>query len=420
MKSSYKLVLLIVGLALFGLACGLGSTATEKLDEVKNTAEAAATQVEEIAETAAPLATAVAADVEKLATEVPQAGNGDTAADSGSGETEVAPLDISNSQSALDQLSSYRSETTIMVDGVDNDGKPVKGSMTTLQEATKDPEVIHAQMSGTGDVAKQSGGTEGVMLEWYVADGTMYLLDPTSGEWSTLPGDSTGFGDMLMSAEDIVDIPPSAKRDILPVTVNGVSTWHYTFDASDMPKDDTMNIESGSGEVWIARDGGYPVKMVIEVVGASTDSQDSGGGFFANGTMKIVYELKDINKNFKIEIPEAALNAPSMFGDSGTGSGDSGDSGSGAANIDLPMMDDANVEFSMAGMTSYTTSATVDEVIDFYRTELAKMGWENDPAQDLLSESGGFLEFTKDGSSISLIVDNSAGDGTTSVTLLTE
>ncbi len=422
MKSSYKIMLLIVGLALFGLACGLGSTATEKLDEVKNTAEAAATQVGEIAETAAPLATSIAADVEKLATEVPQADNGEATGNTeGSGETEVAPLDISNSKSALEQLSSYRSETTISVDGVDNDGNPVKGSMTTLQEATKDPEVMHAQMSGTGDIAKQSGGTEGVMLEWYIADGNMYLFDPTSGEWSTLPGDSMGFSDMLMSAEDVVDIPPSAKRDLLPVTVNGVSTWHYTFDAGDMPKDDTMNIKSGSGEVWIARDGGYPVKMVIEIVGASTDAQtqDGGGSFFANGTMKITYELTDINKNFKIEVPEAALNAPSMFGDSGSG-GDSGAGSGGDMNIDLPMMDDANVEFSMAGMTSYTTSATVDEVIKFYRTEMAKMGWENDPAQDMLSESGGFLEFKKDGSSISLVVDNSAGDGTTSVTILTE
>lgn len=427
MKSSYKIILLIVGLALLGLACGLGNTATEKLDEVKNTAEAAATQIGEIVETAAPLATSVADTVEKMATEAPQTDNTEasqtdnteTPADTGNTGTEVAPLDISNTQSALEQLSSYRSETTIIIDGVDNDGNPIKGSMTTLQEATKDPEVMHAQMSATGDIAKQNGGTEGVMIEWYIADGNMYLLDPDTGEWSTLPGDSMGFSDMLMSADDVVDMPPSAKRDLLPVTVNGVSAWHYTFDASDMSEDDTMNIKSGSGEVWIARDGGYPVKMLIEVVGASTNSQDSGNDIFTNGTMTIVYELKDINKNFKIEIPEAALNAPSMFGNSGS-SEDSGGSGNGAANIDLPMLDDANVGFSMAGMTNYTTSATVDEVIEFYRTELEKLGWEHDSAQDMLTETGGFLAFTKDGTTLTLIIDNSAGDGTTNVTTLVE
>lgn len=435
MKARQKLLLLTVVLAAFLLACGLGSTATDKINEA---VDSAATQViEQVATTVAtalPDSGTVVAAVEDAATKVaeeapataatdtPEAMDNTSDGTADGGDTEVAPLDISNADSALAQLSSYRAETSITIDGVDQDGNPIKGSMTTLQEATKDPDVSHASMSATGDVAKETGGTEGVVIEWYTADGNMYMFDPSSSEWSMLPGDNSMFGDMLFSATDVVDIPKSAKRSLLPVDVNGISTWHYTFDASDFPPDPSMEIKDGHGEAWIARDGNYPVKMQFEITAKTLDPSSTDAQLFSEGKMIVSYELKDVNKNFEIVIPEEALNAASMFGGDTGGSGDTGSDGSGGT-VDLsqvPMMDGAEVQFSMAGMTSYNVTADPADVIDFYRTQLADLGWSNNPDVDFTDETGGFLEFTKDGTTLTVIVDNSAGDGTTSVSLLGE
>ncbi len=420
MKSVSRIVLLLAALSLFAMACGLGNTATDKINEA---VDSAATQVvEKVATTVAtamPEAGTVVAEVQEAATQVAeQPAAADTPEASGEnndaeGQTEEAPIDVPSINESLANLDSYKSELKMTFDGKKGDGTPTSGAMTMLQEAIKEPPASHFRMEFSGDAAEDMGGADS--FEMYIVDGMTYMQDPESGEWMSFPaGDSMDFGMMMVSADDFVDLPENAHRDLLPKTVNGISTWHYTFTEKDLPPDEQADIKSVKGEVWIARDGDFPVKLIMEIDGKSIDGEDDAD-FFTEGIMKIEYELKSVNENFTITVPEEAKNATSMFG----GDDDSEDGGS-VPDVDIPMPDDANVEFSMAGMTSFTTTAGVDEMVDFYRTKFAAMGWDNDPDSDFIDETGGFLLFTHDNNEISVIIDASDGNGTTTVTVMSQ
>ncbi len=426
MKTVPRIFLLLAALSLFGLACGLGGAATDKINEA---VDSAATQVvEKVATTVAtamPEAGTAVAEVQQAATKVAEQPEAtDTPTETGGttegnaatgGEGEVAPVEVTSINSALEKLDSYQSELTIGYDGTKGDGSPTSGGITMLQEAIKEPPAAHLRMEFNGDAAADMGGTGA--FEMYSVEGTTYMQDPDSGEWMSFSADSgMDFGSMMFTADDFVDLPENAHRDLLPKTVNGISTWHYTFTEKDIPPDPSMDITSAKGEVWIAKDGGYPVKLILEIDGQTkTGSEDAN--FFSNGKMTINYELKSVNEKFTITVPEEAKNAGSMFGgDTGSTGGDTG--GDTAPNVDIPMPDDAKVDFSMAGMTSFTTASSVQDMIDFYKKEFGAMGWANDESGNFIDVSGGMMEFTKDGNSIQVIIDGSSGDGTVSVTVM--
>jgi len=86
--------------------------------------------------------------------------------------------------------------------------------------------------------------------------------------------------------------------------------------------------------------------------------------------------------------------------------------------INLPMMDDAQVQFSMQGMVSYTSAASVEDIANFYREKLTGLGWTQDSSMEYFDETGGLMVFNKDGSglTISISVDN----GETTVNLISD
>ncbi len=415
MKSVSRIVLLIAGLSLFAMACGLGGAATDKVNEAMDSA--ATKVVEKVATTVAtamPDAGTVVAEVQQAATEIaeptkaPEPEATDTPAPAATeGESEVAPVDVTSINDALAKLNSYKSELTMSFDGKKSDGTPTSGALTMLQEAIKEPPASHIRMEFSGDAAEDMGGAS--VFEMYTVDGMTYMQDPESGSWMSFPaGDSMDFGTMMVSADDFVDLPENAHRDLLPKKVNGISTWHYTFTEKDLPPDQQMEIKSAKGEVWIAKDGDYPVKLILEMEGKSLGGSEDAD-LFNEGTLKIEYELKSVNENFTITVPDEAKNAAGIFG-----GGDNSD----APDIDIPMPDDAEDVFSMTGMTTFTTSSSVQDMIDFYKNKFAALGWENDESGNFIDESGGMMEFTKDGNSIEVIIDSSSDDGTVSVTVM--
>jgi hypothetical protein len=219
--------------------------------------------------------------------------------------------------------------------------------------------------------------------------------------WMSSPAtDDDAFTQGFFSTDDMLgDLPKSAKRSLLPQDVNGISTWHYTFDENDLKKDMTdMDIEYARGEVWVARDGGYPVKMLIEIKGKDISGADDAS-FMANGTMKMEYELLEVNGNINISPPEEAL------GGAGGGS-------------DLPMLDDAEVQFSMGGMLNYFTATGVQDTVTFYKDKLPAEGWALDGSFEMVTEDSAMLSFKKDNVELSLII-GVEDDGRTNVTLMT-
>ncbi len=433
MKSMARVMFLLAALSLFALACGLGGAATDKINKA---VDSAATQVVEkistTVATAMPEAGTVVAEAQKAATQIAEhptatpAAEQPAAADTpaanensapANGQTEVAPIEVTSINNALEKLDSYQSELTVSYDGIKGDGTPTSGGITIHQETIKEPPAAHIRMEFNGDAAADMGGGGAGAFEVFSVDGTTYIQDPESGEWTSFAaGSGMDFGSVTFTADDFVDLPQNAHRDLLPKNVNGISTWHYTFTEKDIPPDPSMTVNSAKGEVWIAKDGGYPVKLVMEIDGQSTTGSEDAN-FFSTGKMTINYELKSVNEKFTITVPDEAKTAGSIPGGGDTG-GNGNNGGSAAPNIDIPMPDDAKVEMSMAGMTSFTTSSSVQEMIDFYKNKFAALGWNNDESGNFIDVSGGMLAFTNNGNSIQVIIDGSSGDGTVNVTVM--
>ncbi|MFQ5576486.1 MAG: hypothetical protein ACE5G8_05795 [Anaerolineae bacterium] len=406
--------------ALVSLACGLGSAATEKVQQqaeevagqveqkVEEVATQAATAVTEAQDAAGAAATQAAAAVEEVQQTVeeqqaaqPQQSGGETqpAADA----AEEATIEFNSIDATLANFTSYRTQLVMTYEGTTSSGTPTAGKIDVLTEQTKEPPALHMTMRVEGDTVAEMGGQG--LVEVYTVGDTTYLQNPEDGSWMSFSGGGAedAFGGGFLSADELVDIPKTARRSLLPQTVNGISTWHYTFDESDIV-DETTSLQSASGEMWVAVDGGYPVKFVMEATGSSMSEAE--GELFESGSFKIEYELKDVNAGFTITPPEEALNAGGFFGGSGEETGQT----------DLPMLDDADVQFSMAGMVSYYTAAGVNQVVEFYRAQLPPLGWTADTSFEMVSDDGALLNFTKEGVELTLSV-NREDDGRVNVSL---
>ncbi|RME43394.1 MAG: hypothetical protein D6796_13170 [Caldilineae bacterium] len=439
-KQTRLLVLAALLVGLVGLACGLGG-ATEKVDEVKQTAEAAATTLataaSELKETAeivatqvAPTASALKETAEALATAVPTVAGevketAEAAATTVSEQMEQPPageqpaegegieeatLEATSVDAALEQLSSYRSQLAMRWEGQKANGEATSGEVTVLFEQVKEPLASHMQMQTSGDAAAEMGGTG--TFEWYRIGDTFYMQNPEDGSWISFTGEGmeSTFSQGFFSADDMIDLPETARRSLLPETVNGISTWHYTFDKADLgPKGE--GLEDASGEVWIAREGGYPVKFILDGTGAP-NGEEAVGNMFVSGTYHIEYELLEVNTPLTIEPPAEAQTMPGMGGMGGMG-----EMGGGSEEGGYPMMDDAEVQFSMQGMLNYYTHATLGEVIDFYKSELAAQGWTANADAEYIGDDTALLTFSKDGEELNLTL-NVEADGRVNVTLV--
>lgn len=440
MKPIHKLSILIIILALFGLACGLGGTAKDAIEEkAAEVADQAQQAAESIATEAAPAVEQAQQAAEELATEaapaveeaqqaaedaVEQVGEAaqDTAeqVDQAAGETEQATLEIGSIDQTLANFSSYRSEIVMTFDGTDSNGQPSVGKITVSTENIKEPATVHMRMQMEGSTVEETGGFG--MFEVYLVDGMTYMQNPEDGSWMSFPaGDDDTFTSGFFSADDVVqDLPKSAKRSLLPQTVNGISCWHYTFDETDFVDETDMNVEDASGEVWLARDGDYPVKMKFTISGSNVSDNPDGADFFNEGTMSFEYNLLDVNQPLDIVLPDAAKNAGGMFGGGGdTGSDTGGDSaGPGmASTADLPLPDDAEVQFSMEGMMSYTTQQSPQAVADFYKAELSD--WSSEDMMEMVDETGLLLSFISPDETVNLMIAGQIeDDGSMSVSVI--
>ncbi len=323
---------------------------------------------------------------------------------------EEVELNAESIRTTLQNLSSYRWQFNLSFDGADNQGQPAQGQVEMLIESIKDPLAMHLRMQIEGQPAEELGGP--IVVEMYNVDDVAYMQNPDDGSWFSFPaeGGMTDFFEAgFFDPEEIIKLPDNAQRSPLPEEVNGISTWHYTFDEADVD-DENFSLDEAKGEIWVAREGGYPVKLVIEASGTSTNPELEDQ-LFSSGTINMTYELLDVNADFTIEVPEEALSAESFEG----GLFDSTDT----SEIDLPIMDDAEVEFALEGLVSYTIQGDIADVVEFYKAELPQQGWSLQADSEVVSEETALMTFTKEDEELSLVVSKEE-DGSLSVVLSTE
>jgi len=397
---------IIVGLLLLSLssiACALTGG-----DEEETAVEAVTGAVEEAVAEAGDTE-AVTEAVEAAAEVVEEAGASEAVAElAAGGET----INASELGKALDLTSMLGGETVQsyqydMVMDISNDEGDSQSLITVLYSL--DPPAMHMMMSFSGEAFAEDAEI-GEMQMTQIGD-SVYMDMPEMG-CIQMPATDSSLTDEMMSdifKNDIVDDLETVVK-VGNETVNGVETIHYTFDETAfMDADDGM--ETAVGHIYVAKDSGYLIRMIIDGTGDVTDFSSSDDA--ANGTIHIEMNLTNLNEPVNIEAPTDCEN----FGDSMPFGGE--DSGMGDSEpVDYPILDDATDVFSMAGITTYSTAMSVEDVLTFYQSELPAMGWVENPDLHIVVAGSASMMFNKDGKILSLTI-NDDPEAITSVVLFT-
>ena len=291
-----------------------------------------------IADTEQPTTTLVAENTTSTVTETTVASAETTTTASNGDLTEAAAL-LASLESMAD-LASGRMEGSIELTGLKDDGSGLTDMsmlFSTAFDAATGNSSFLMDMSSLEDAvdvdpddpfAALAAGLMGEM-EFRQVDDRMYakagffnLMFGADAEWISMPVED---GEQLASGFEAAPTDPSEFIGVYeganavvegfgPETVNGTTAMHYriTFDTTEwineLSADERDEIdESGllaAGnlpiELWITDDG-YLVRMIVEVDGTAAQSVD---GEFE--TMRLSYDLFDINGTVTIEAPPAS------------------------------------------------------------------------------------------------------------------
>jgi hypothetical protein len=377
-----RLVLLAgLVLAMTTLACGIGRRATnEQAEAPPQPTEAAAAQVvpESVEVTESAMEQPVATEPAPTSEPAPPA---DNSADQGGEEA----LDLVGSISGLANLNSYRAVFRFDWTGTKDD-QPVQGYMQMNSAFVRQPPAQELHFEGQG---LDSSADQGLGKVSFIQVGDKaWFYESNSDSWMQVPAGSMNFAEgLFFKPEDLLsdyDIA-KAQRSSSPQQVNGVQAYKYTFDENDF---DLPSLAAGEvvqradGEVYVAVDGGYVVKLTIDADLSYTDSSE----MFQQGNVKMTFDISDINQPITIE-PPAEAEAQT------------------AGRDDIPMLDDANVDFSSGEFISYQTGSSVKDAAQFYEGGMPENGWTADESNMTLDDSA-ILNYNKDGETANVIVSS--------------
>jgi hypothetical protein len=371
------------------LACGIGRrAANEQAEAPVQATEAPAVQVvpESAEVTDGPIEQPAA--TEPAPTSEPVA----TPSDNSAGQGEEESLDLMSSISGLANLNSYRAAFRFDWTGTKDD-QPVQGYMQMSSAFVRQPPAQELHFEGQG---LDSSADQGLGKVSFIQVGDKaWFYESSSDSWMQVPAGSMDFAQgLFFKPEDLLsDYDVSkAQRSSSPQQVNGVQAYKYTFDENDF---DLPSLAAGEvvqradGEVYVAVDGDYVVKLTIDADLSYTDSSE----IFQQGNVKMTFDISDINQPITIE-PPAEAKAQT------------------AGRDDIPMLDDANVDFSSGEFISYQTGSSVRDAAQFYEDAMPKNGWAADESNMTLDDSA-ILNYNKGGETANVIV--SSDDNGTSV-----
>ncbi len=285
-------------------------------------------------------------------------------------------LDLEKYFAELDKLNSYKAKLTMRAEGTDKDGNPVKWSLEMSEIVVKNPPAQEVTMTSSGQEAP---------LSFIRIGDQQYIL---MGEGTCMSTTEKEAPETFISPEDFATELTDARL-VGTETVNGIKAKHYVYVGESLPI--PMFIKEVKEDIWIATEG-YVVKMIVE---AKIEDVDVGTGTIAKGTVHWAYELLDVNKPFKIEVPESCkASVPE----------------------DIVMLPDAADVSSMMGMTTYNSETSFDEAVNFYKTEMAAKGWKLADSTEM--EGMAMLSFTKGDRNVQVTIQSQ--DGGVSVMIMTQ
>jgi len=373
MKRIVSLAILMIVLLMAAACGGAKEPAASATEAPAAAADAGAQQQQPAAATQAP---ATATPIPPTATPEPE-------------EEEEVQLN-EDQLAALEKLESYRLVINFSSKGEDAEGNAIDDHGEIITEFNRADDARHMVMTfvdNTDPTASQPP------VEVFQIGTEMLMFAGEDVGWMRISTEDSPFSDpdlTMMTSGDVFSDLENMRRVRPDEKISGIDSRHYQFDeASVLTKlfeADMENVKA-SGDVWIAKDGGFVTKytMVIEVDGGT-------GGMFdptmTKGTMTMDFELQDVNSDIAIELPEEALAGATMTGFDGA----------------VPMPEDASIQASSANFAILSSALPVAEVVAFYDEALTELGWTKDESGSMSMGDMASLSFSKDGVTLSLIV----------------
>lgn len=367
MKSVKLLALTVLVLLALLTACGGGQTTEEKPAGATQPAETEGGEAEQAGEGEAETAEATPTAEIAAAT---------TAAEE--------DLNLDSVTEGLSLLKSYKSKYSIHFEGKDAQGQAIENYWDMAEEFTDEPRakrvVSTTSKSVQGQVTETSrsefttiGQTTYVVGQ--EADGTITCVSVSSSDAS--PPEQSLSPDMWGGV--------SGARYVNTETVNGIRAKHYAWKEGSLIGFGWL---SGEGETWVAVEGGYVVKQVIE---------GTGKGFMLaeatdEGTTTVEYEVTDANKPFEI-VPPEGCEGPSS---------------------DIPVMLDALDKMTLGEMVSYRSPSSFADVKGFYEREMPANGWQAS-GEPMQGEGFAQLTYSKETRTASIMLSFDASTNETTV-----
>ncbi len=310
---------------------------------------------------------------------------------------ELAP-DVQAMIDAMDTLESYRTRTVY-----EFGEQPVTGTLTTgvvdiLVEYTETP--IRAQRVVMTDTTTAEDGDARTSQTVRIGDTTWY--DMGDGNWiesteeANSPFPSAG---LIFDAPDLLVSTTQARR-LGTQTINGIDSDHYSFVQEQLPAFAAGDMDSASGEFWVARHGGYLTRYTLQAIGEDIELND---GLRGRGTMALTYDLLDIGQPITIVAPQVADATPLGF-DPGT----------------FPLPAGAHAVLRSRDFVSYVSAQPLAEVVRFFQERLPALGWSSPDDAGYTSPELVNLVFQKDNYQIFITITLDTETGQTQILVSSE
>jgi len=253
-------------------------------------------------------------------------------------DLELGPgnFDYPDTAAGLAELSSFKASLTVSFEGTQG-GQAAQWSNTSVFTYQKEPLARTLTFETTAVVEDPQPNfraeMDGAEYELF-ADGNCFAspLDPANS--------AIEFLNPIVAVAGVLGAEESGHE-----TVNGIETDHYTFDERAIAQ---AGLNTSSGELWVASQGGYLVRYHL-----TTEGDENYFGEGMAGTVTWDYELSEVNQVAAIQLPD----------------------GCPAGMVDAPMLPDAVNITDMPGLLQYDTATSVLEARAFYEQELPKLGW---------------------------------------------
>ncbi len=385
-------LLILLALLLAVAACGGGEEAPAAPAAEAPVAEAPAAATEASAQQPAAPAAATNTPVPPTATPEPPTATPEMA------EEEVV---LSEDQlAALEKLESYRLVVSFSSKGVDAEGEPIDDTAEIITEYTRDPEARRMVMNFVDNT--DPSAEQGAMESFQIGN-DMYMFAGEDVGWMRVSTEESPFADpelsMITSGNIFSDL--EEMRRVRPdEEIGGIDSRHFEFDEQVLGKifgEDVGDV-TATGDVWIAKDGGFVTKYVLTIEVAS-----GNGGIFdpslVTGVIEMNFELQDVNSAITIELPEEATAGANLAGFEGA----------------FPMPDDGRFQAASANFAMIESDTPVAEVIAFYEEVLVGLGWTKDEQGSVAMGDMASFTFTKEGVQLSLLVSQDSSTGKTQI-----